>query len=100
MNNILTRQEVCQMLPFYVLGTLESDKMLACQNYLRSRADRNLLLQYRDTEEMAAQQATGLPLLPVPVWAKQQLMDRIRADCVAHWHRWPLRHRTWRIIPS
>ena len=100
MNDILTRQEVCQMLPFYVLGTLESDKMLACQSYLRNKADQTLLLQYRDTEEMAAQQAFRLPLLPVPAWAKQQLMDRIRADSVANWHRWPLRHRAWRIIPS
>ena len=104
MKKTLTQQEVSQMLPAYVLGTLESDKMLACQSYLRNKADQNLLLQYRNAEDMATQLTWTLPLQrkSVPTWVKQQLMTKVLADCASKrsYNQWPIRHRVWRIKQS
>ena len=97
MNEILTRQEVCQMLPFYVLGTLESDKMLACQSYLQNRADRTLLLQYQHVEETAINVAFSLPQQPLPAWVKEQLMARVRTDRNLTSQSWRIRGRRRRV---
>lgn len=100
MKETLTRQEVSQMLPAYVLGALEEHQMLACQSYLRNMADRTLLLQYRDTEEMVATQLRcTLPQLPLPAWVKEQLMARVQKD-LAHrqiHHQWLIRQRIRRF---
>ena len=79
MKEKLTRQDVLQMLPAYVYGALEPEQMLACQSYLQNMADRNLLLQYRDLEEMATQLALARPHVPPP-WIKEQLMSNVLAD--------------------
>lgn len=100
MEKTLTRQEVSQMLPAYVLGALEEHQMLVCQSYLRNMADQTLLLQYRDAEEMVATQLMWtLPRMPLPAWVKEQLMARVQKD-LAHRHtyrQWSIRPRTWRF---
>lgn len=101
MKETLTRQEVCQMLPTYVLGALEEHQMLACQSYLRKIADQTLLRKYRDAEEMAATPLMWtLPQLALPAWVKEQLMARVQKD-LAHRHLYrqsPMRPHTKRFF--
>ncbi len=101
MKEVLTRQEVSQILPAYVLGTLEEHQMLACQSYLRNITDQPLLHKYRDAENMATQLAKTLPQMPVPAWVKEQLMARVQKDLA---HRpsgslWSIRPRTRLFYP-
>lgn len=74
----LTREEIIEMLPAYVLGALEPDEMLAVEAYLEQHHD--LLPRLHSAAEAAAQLAYLAPATPLPNEAGDRLMRRIRAD--------------------
>jgi anti-sigma factor RsiW len=74
----LTREEIIEMLPAYVLGALEPDEMLAVEAYLEQHHD--LLPRLHSAEEAAAQLAYLAPATPLPDDARDRLMSRVKAE--------------------
>ncbi|MCI0551318.1 MAG: anti-sigma factor [Anaerolineae bacterium] len=74
----LNYDQVVELLPAYVLGTLEPDEMLAVDAYLQT--DSRLEARLRELEQAAAQLAYAAPHSPLPADAKPQLLARIHAD--------------------
>jgi anti-sigma-K factor RskA len=74
----LNYDQVIELLPAYVLGTLEPDEMLAVDAFLQQ--DARLLVRLRELEQAAASMAYAAPHTPLPANAKPRLLTRIRAD--------------------
>lgn len=75
MSSALTREQVIELLPLFVLGSLEADEMLAVSAYLEAHPDLSSRLQ--ELEEATALLAYSAPHTPLPAGAKQALMNRV-----------------------
>jgi anti-sigma-K factor RskA len=78
MDRVLSFDEVEELIPEYVLGTLEPDEMLAVEQYLRSQ--RALMERLGELEQAVVQLAYAAPTRLLPDGPKEQLMARVRAD--------------------
>lgn len=74
----MTQDQIIDLLPEYVLGTLEAEEMRAIDEYVQ--AQRKLLLHLAQAEEAVALLAYGSQPAPLPASAKQRLMARVEAD--------------------
>jgi anti-sigma-K factor RskA len=78
MTNELTYTEILDKLPAYALGALEPEEMLAVDAYLKKHEQ--LLTKLHESEQAAVQLAYLAPTVPLPPEAKDQLLERVRAD--------------------
>jgi len=74
----LNEGAVAEMLPAYVLGSLEVDEMLAVNDFLAAQPA--LLARVAELEDAADQLALAAPEVEPPAGAKAGLMARIQAD--------------------
>jgi anti-sigma-K factor RskA len=81
MSKTLTLNEVEGLLPEYVLGTLEPEEMLVVEEYLKGHQE--LMARLAELEQAVAHLAYSASTVPLPAQAKEQLMERVRADAVA-----------------
>jgi len=91
MAELLTYEQVLELLPAYALGVLEPAEMLAVDDYLRRQ--RSLLRRLEAIEQALPQlaylaqetptAAETPPIVLLPAEAKAQLMARARADAAA-----------------
>jgi len=81
MSTELTYNQVVELLPVYVVGALDSDEMLAVDNYLQTHP--NLLPRLRELEETTGWLIYAAPDAPLPADHKKQMLSLIRADLAA-----------------
>ncbi len=74
----LSREQVIEMLPAYVLGALEPDEMLAVDQYITEHQE--LLLRLERAEDVTVQLAQSSPMVPLPADGKSRLMARVRVE--------------------
>lgn len=75
--------EILEMLPAFALGALESEEMLAVEEYLQNHSSPDLLARLQTLEDSAAMMAMQAPAQPLPLHLKRQLFDTIQADLAA-----------------
>jgi anti-sigma-K factor RskA len=78
MNSELTYNQALELLPLYVLGTLDPEEMLAVDAYLKRHHE--LLARLQALEETTTQLAYAAPDAPLPGDARQRLLARARGD--------------------
>lgn len=78
MSTELTYNQALELLPLYVMGTLEPHEMLAMDAYIR--AHREFLARLRATEEAVHSVAHAAPEAPLPAGARERVLTRARAD--------------------
>ena len=74
----LSEGAVVEMLPAYVLGSLEMEEMLAVDDFIAAHP--SLLVRVAELEATAAQLALAAPEATPPIAAKAGLMARVQAD--------------------
>ncbi len=74
----LSEAAVLEMLPAYVLGSLELDEMLAVDDFIAAQP--SLLARVAELEAAADQLALAAPQADPPATAKAGLMARVQAD--------------------
>ena len=74
----LSKEQVQELLPGYVLGALDSQEMLAIDEYLAQH--RELLQQVRSAEDAVALMALAATPERPPAAVRQKLMQRVAAD--------------------
>ncbi len=80
MNHELTRRQVLEDLPAYVLGALEPEQMLAVDRYLQEKAEPDLLARWQELEEATTLLAVTADPVQLPSSIKEGLMARVQAD--------------------
>jgi anti-sigma-K factor RskA len=78
MNSELTYNQALELLPLYVLGTLDPDQMLAVDVYLQRHSE--LLARLQALEETITQLAYAAPDAPLPKDARQRLLARAHGE--------------------
>lgn len=78
MNTELTHEEVLELLPAYVLGTLEPEEMLAVDAYVHTHPD--MAARLAEAEAALMQLAYAAPDVPLPADGKERLLARVREE--------------------
>jgi anti-sigma-K factor RskA len=89
--NRLTREQIVEMLPAFVVGALESDEMLAVEEYIHAHPD--LMARVRELEAAAAQLAYVAPPQPLPQELHARVMSRARGQLTPRSQPSPARQR-------
>lgn len=80
----ISKEQILEMLPSYVLGALESEEMIAVDAYLDEQKE--LLHQVQVAEDALGLMALATPPVRPPVVIKDTLMQRVEHDAVRRRH--------------